>query len=52
MNRAYEDNKTLVLTKAHGFCTVVPPKKIVNPLGFTINSFTNSIIISNDIFLN
>ena len=27
MDRAHEDYKTLALAKAHGFCTVVPPKK-------------------------
>ena len=27
MDRAYEDDKTLALTKIHGFHTVIPPKK-------------------------
>ena len=27
MDRPYEDNKTIALAKAHGFHTVVPPKK-------------------------
>ena len=27
MDRAYEDDKTLVLAKTYGFHTVVPPKK-------------------------
>ncbi len=27
MDKAYEDDKTLVLAKDHGFKTVVPPKK-------------------------
>ena len=27
MDKAYEDDKTLVLAKAHGFHAVVPPKK-------------------------
>ena len=51
MDRTYKDNKTLNLDKAHGFCTVVPPKKIENLLSSTINKFINNAIISNDIFL-
>lgn len=27
MDRAYEDDKTIALAKAHGFRPVVPPKK-------------------------
>ena len=27
MDRAYEDDKTIALAKAHGFHPVVPPKK-------------------------
>ena len=27
MDRDYENYKTLSLSKAHGFCTAVPPKK-------------------------
>ena len=26
MDRSYEDNKTLALSEAHGFCPVVSPK--------------------------
>ena len=49
MDRAYEDDKSLALTKAHDFYTVVPPKKkIVNYLGYTINSFINNEILLND----
>ena len=48
MDRAYEDDKTIALAKAHGFHPVVPPKKIVNHLGYTINSFINNEISLND----
>ena len=48
VDRAYENDKTLVLAEAHGFITVVPPKKIVNYLGFTINSFINNKILLNN----
>ena len=52
MDRAYEDDKSLALTKAHDFYTVVPPKKkIVNSLGYTINNFINNKILSNNISL-
>ena len=52
MDRAYEDDKSLALTKAHDFYTVVPPKKkIVNPLGYMINNFINNKILSNNISL-
>ena len=46
MDRVYEDDKTLVLAKDHGFNTVVPPKKNRK---FMINTFINNAIISNDI---
>ena len=36
MDKAYENNKTIALTKAHDFYAVVPPKKIVNPLGYRL----------------
>ena len=49
MDRAYEDDKTLTLAKAHGFRTVLPLKKIVNSLGYTINNFINNEILFNDI---
>ena len=52
MDKAYKDDKTLVLAKAHGFCTVIPPKKIVNSFGYTINNFTNNATTSKDISLN
>ena len=48
MGRVYEDDKTLVLAKSHGFFTI-PLKKILNPIGSTINNFTNNAIISNNI---
>ena len=49
VNRVYEDNKTITLAKAHGFHAVVPPKKIVNIPGSTINNLINNEILSNDI---
>ena len=36
MDKAYENNKTIALTKAHNFHAVVLPKKIVNPLGYRL----------------
>ena len=50
MDKAYEDDKTISLAKAHGFNASFILKKIVNYLAYTINSFTNNKIISNDIF--
>ena len=51
MDRAYKDDKTFAQT--HSFRIVVPStKKIVNPIGSTMDSFTNNAIISNDISLN
>ncbi len=49
MDRAYENDKTLALAKNHGFKPVVSPKKNVNLLASTINSFINIAILSNDI---
>ena len=49
MDKAYEDDKTLALAKNHGFKPVVSPKKNVNLLASTINSFINIAILSNDI---
>ena len=45
----YEDNETLVLSKAYGFHAVIPPKKIVNSLGYTINNVINNEILLNNI---
>ena len=49
MDKAYEDDETLALTKDHGFFTVVAPKKILSYLGAMINIFINSTTILNDI---
>ena len=49
MDRAYEDDKNRVLAKASSFHLVVPPKKIVNCLGYTINNFINNEMLLNDI---
>lgn len=47
--RAYERDKTLVLTKAHGFYIVASPKKIINPFGSAINNFANNATILKNI---
>ena len=49
MDRAYEDDKTLVLAEDRHFYTIVHPKKIVSYFGTMINQFMNSAIISIDI---
>ena len=51
MDRAYENNKTIALTKAHGFCTVSPPKQIVDPVGSTTNNFINNEIFMTNLIL-
>ena len=48
VDKAYEDDKTIALAKAHGFITVLHLKKIVNLIGFMINNFINSEILLND----
>ena len=49
MDRAYEDDKTIAWVKAHSFRAVIPPKKIINSLDYTINNFINNEILLNDI---
>ena len=49
VDRAYEDDKTIALAKAHGFHPVVHSKKNRKFLGYAINSFINNEILLNDI---
>ena len=51
IDRAYTNDKTLALAKAHRFFIVISLKKITNFPNYIMNDFINREIILNDISL-